>query len=143
LNEPQRPLRLVFNATDHLGVAKPKRFACRAKNADDLSNTRNKIWSRVMEPIFGCRICGRKFPSASAVEFHTAYFNQHFANSKFDFRRSEKTPLSTSFPLDDLLAALRAKDIEHDASQIVEDLTIKGWHIHKGVSTNYSIVRSF
>jgi hypothetical protein len=55
----------------------------------------------------------------------------------------KKTPLSTSFPLDDLLAALRAKDIEHDASQIVEDLNIKGWHIHKGVSTNYSIVRSF
>ena len=55
----------------------------------------------------------------------------------------DQTALPTSFPLDDLLAALRANDIEHDASQIVEDLNIKGWHIHKGVSTNYSIVRSF
>ena len=41
----------------------------------------------------------------------------------------DQTAQPTSFPLDDLLAALRANDIEHDASQIVEDLNIKGWHI--------------
>ena len=39
----------------------------------------------------------------------------------------------TSLPLEELLAALRAKDIEHDARQIVADLDIKGWHSHQGV----------
>jgi hypothetical protein len=47
----------------------------------------------------------------------------------------DQTAQPTSFPLDDVLAALRANDIEHDASQIVEDLNIKGWHIHKGNSS--------
>ena len=39
----------------------------------------------------------------------------------------------TSLPLEELLAALRAKDIEHDARQIVADLDIKGWHSHQGI----------
>ena len=49
----------------------------------------------------------------------------------------------TSLPLEELLGALRANDIEHDACQIVADLNIKGWHSHKGLSTSFSIVRSF
>jgi hypothetical protein len=44
----------------------------------------------------------------------------------------------SSFLLEELLAALRAKDIEHDARQIVADLDKKGWH----TSTSFSIVRS-
>jgi hypothetical protein len=55
----------------------------------------------------------------------------------------DQTADPTSLPLEELLAALRAKDIEHDARQIVADLDIKGWHSHRGVSTSFSIVRSF
>ena len=49
----------------------------------------------------------------------------------------------TSLPLEELLAALRAKDIKHDGRQIVADLDIKGWHSHQGASTSFSIIRSF
>jgi len=55
----------------------------------------------------------------------------------------DQTADPTSLPLEELLAALRAKDIEHDARQIVADLGIKGWHSHRGASTSFSIVRSF
>ena len=55
----------------------------------------------------------------------------------------DRTADPTSLPLEELLAALRAKDIEHDARQIVADLDIKGWHSHRGTSTIFSIVRSF
>jgi hypothetical protein len=55
----------------------------------------------------------------------------------------DRTAEPTSLPLEELLGALRANDIEHDACQIVADLDIKGWHSHKGLSTSFSIVRSF
>jgi len=55
----------------------------------------------------------------------------------------DQTADPTSLPLEELLAALRAKDIEHDVRQIVADLDKKGWHSHQGASTSFSIVRSF
>ena len=55
----------------------------------------------------------------------------------------DRTAEPTSLPLEELLGALRANDIEHDACQIVADLNIQGWHSHKGLSTSFSIVRSF
>jgi hypothetical protein len=54
----------------------------------------------------------------------------------------DQTADPTSLPLEDLLAVLRAKDIEHDARQIIADLDMKGWHSHQGVSASFSIVRS-
>ena len=55
----------------------------------------------------------------------------------------DQTAEPTSLPLEQLLAALRAKDIEHDARQIIADLDMKGWHSHQGVAASFSIVRSF
>src|SRR5262245_34601249 len=55
----------------------------------------------------------------------------------------DRTADPTSLPLEELLAALRAKDIEHDACQIVADLDMKGCHSTQGVSTGFSIFRSF
>jgi hypothetical protein len=49
----------------------------------------------------------------------------------------------TSLPLEALLASLAAKGVEHDRSQIVADLNIKGWHRYEGIHSTYSIVRSF
>jgi hypothetical protein len=43
--------------------------------------------------------------------------------------------------LEELLASLRANEIEHDARQIVWDLDTKGWHTHQ-LPTPYSIVRT-
>jgi hypothetical protein len=51
----------------------------------------------------------------------------------------DQTADPTSLPLEELLAVLRAKDIEHDARQIIADLDMKGW----GVAASFSIVRSF
>jgi len=49
----------------------------------------------------------------------------------------DQTADPTSLTLEELLAALRAKDIEHDARQIVADLDIKGWHSHQGVAVHF------
>jgi len=46
-----------------------------------------------------------------------------------------------SLPLEELLASLRAKEIEHDARQIVWDLDTKGWHTRQ-LPTSFSIVRT-
>jgi hypothetical protein len=54
----------------------------------------------------------------------------------------DQTADPSSLPLEELLAALRVKDIEHDARQIVADFDKKGWHSHQG-ATSFSIVRSF
>jgi hypothetical protein len=54
----------------------------------------------------------------------------------------DQTADPTSLSLEELLAVLRAKDIEHDARQIIADLDMKGWHSHQGVAASFSIVRS-
>jgi hypothetical protein len=48
-----------------------------------------------------------------------------------------------SLPLEALLASFAANGVEHDTSQIIADLNIKGWYRHEGVHSTYSIVRSF
>ena len=53
----------------------------------------------------------------------------------------DRTADPISLPLEELLASLRAKDIEHDARQIVWDLDTKGWHSHP-LPTSFSIVRT-
>ena len=53
----------------------------------------------------------------------------------------DRTTDTIPLPLEELLASLRAKEIEHDARQIVCDLDTKGWHTHQ-LPTPYSIVRT-
>jgi hypothetical protein len=53
----------------------------------------------------------------------------------------DRTAGPVSLPLEELLASLRVKDIEHDARQIVWDLDTKGWHSHQ-LPTSFSIVRT-
>jgi hypothetical protein len=53
----------------------------------------------------------------------------------------DRTTDPISLPLEELLTSLRAKEIEHDARQIVWDLDTKGWHTHQR-PTPYSIVRT-
>ena len=43
----------------------------------------------------------------------------------------DRTTDPISLPLEELLASLRTKEIEHDARQIVWDLDTKGWHTHQ------------
>ena len=53
----------------------------------------------------------------------------------------DRTTDPISLPLEELLASLRANEIEHDARQIAWDLDTKGWHTHQR-PTPYSIVRT-
>jgi hypothetical protein len=53
----------------------------------------------------------------------------------------DRTADPISLPLEELLASLRTKEIEHDARQIVWDLDTKGWHTHQ-LPTPFSIVRT-